>query len=638
MKKFIALLMTFAVILTARPEAFAAVGGTGASSESADATFDGGDYCGLMEPEAVAVEEGFFEESDRADASQSDYDTALKSSSSMDWYSCENDYVYNLLDSDLKEIWDDLDALCYEFLTGTEDANSRMDGGETDYMLNGWVDMSGLTGTYAVYYRLYFLMIFKYCHPQYYFLKSNFYYEDNTYEKMSIGVYESFADGDDRAKCTADFEEAIQTALTGAEDLTEDGDKVLYFHDYIANKIGYDNSDLTDEYDETAYTQSAYSVFCTDSSVCAGYSLAYQILLNASGVTAISATSNSHAWNMVRVNDSWYEVDVCWDDTYCDSDTYGAGYTGISGTGDIVYLYYGLSESRIAQLDGTGYHKMANYWDYFGIDPARTLDTGSTETTAGTFATPTSTASAPVIYYAASGSRYTVWLSSSDTYADIYYTTDGTEPSVAETRSCIYDGTFVVSDYSSVKAMSASNTQWDSSVVSVCKVGIFTGTTFTVDGHKYRVTASTDVSGSVNTVSLVEAANVATLKVPATVEYQGVTFKVTAIAAKAAKGNSALKKVVIGKNVKTIGARAFYGCKKLRKIVIGTGVRKIGSKAFAKCVKLKNIRVKSGVISSVKKNCLLKDIKLAKIKCVTARARRLFRKAVKKAGLSAKVK
>ena len=59
-------------------------------------------------------------------------------------------------------------------------------------------------------------------------------------------------------------------------------------------------------------------------------------------------------------------------------------------------------------------------------------------------------------------------------------------------------------------------------------------------------------------------------KIPATVTYQEVKYKVTSIVAKAFFKNKKVKKLTIGKNIAKIGAKAFYGCSNLRYITLLT--------------------------------------------------------------------
>ncbi len=83
--------------------------------------------------------------------------------------------------------------------------------------------------------------------------------------------------------------------------------------------------------------------------------------------------------------------------------------------------------------------------------------------------------------------------------------------------------------------------------------------------------------------------------IPVSVTKDGVTYKVTAIAANAFKNNSKITKVTIGSNVRTIGTNAFYGCKKLKSVKLGKNVTTIGKGAFAKCTALTKISLPSKV-------------------------------------------
>lgn len=76
-----------------------------------------------------------------------------------------------------------------------------------------------------------------------------------------------------------------------------------------------------------------------------------------------------------------------------------------------------------------------------------------------------------------------------------------------------------------------------------------------------------------------------TVSVPATVTFDGVTYKVTSIGAKAFKDNKKITKVIIGSNVKEIGKNAFNNCKYLKSVIIKTKLltkKTVGKNAFKK--------------------------------------------------------
>ncbi len=82
-----------------------------------------------------------------------------------------------------------------------------------------------------------------------------------------------------------------------------------------------------------------------------------------------------------------------------------------------------------------------------------------------------------------------------------------------------------------------------------------------------------------------------TLRIPNTMKVKGNSYKITAIGKNAFKNHKQLKKITIGRYVKTIGAGAFQGCTKLQTVTASGNVTVIGDKAFYKCSKLQKITI-----------------------------------------------
>lgn len=80
--------------------------------------------------------------------------------------------------------------------------------------------------------------------------------------------------------------------------------------------------------------------------------------------------------------------------------------------------------------------------------------------------------------------------------------------------------------------------------------------------------------------------------VPDFMVVNGVKYKITSIKAKAFYKHKNLKKITIGKYVKTIGKKAFYGCKKLKRITVKSTVLKtVGKQAIKGIYKKAVIKV-----------------------------------------------
>lgn len=119
--------------------------------------------------------------------------------------------------------------------------------------------------------------------------------------------YNSTANDLENAKKS--FDAAAQNLLSGAENLGSDYEKEKYIHDALAEAVTYDLA--------ADRNQSTYSALVDGNSVCAGYARAYQYLLQQLGIPCYYCTGYSggnHAWNIVKLDDGYYNVDVTWDD------------------------------------------------------------------------------------------------------------------------------------------------------------------------------------------------------------------------------------------------------------------------------------------------------------------------------------
>lgn len=100
-------------------------------------------------------------------------------------------------------------------------------------------------------------------------------------------------------------------------------------------------------------------------------------------------------------------------------------------------------------------------------------------------------------------------------------------------------------------------------------------------GDKYKVTDASE-NGKVTYVSP-KKKSITSAKIPAKINYQGKSYSVTVIGAKAFAGCKKLKNVTIGTNIQKIDKKAFYGCSKLKKITVNTKkLKSIGNNAIGR--------------------------------------------------------
>lgn len=136
-------------------------------------------------------------------------------------------------------------------------------------------------------------------------------------------------------------------------------------HDYLIKRATYDipyskrlaaninNSNFVP--DPNAH--SAYGILCQKSGVCSGYAYAYRILLKEYGIDCkfVESENMNHAWNMVKLGNSWYHIDVTWDDP--DASTEWTH----KGSGDLIYYtYFLLNDSEMYQNYHNGWSSVSS--------------------------------------------------------------------------------------------------------------------------------------------------------------------------------------------------------------------------------------------------------------------------------------
>ena len=109
---------------------------------------------------------------------------------------------------------------------------------------------------------------------------------------------------------------AVDELLTNLNVSTStDYEKICAIYDYICENVTYDHDHLDDESYKLQFT--AYGALIDGTSVCQGYAvLFYRLALELdvdSRLIAGTGNNSSHGWNIVELDDLYYNVDSTWD-------------------------------------------------------------------------------------------------------------------------------------------------------------------------------------------------------------------------------------------------------------------------------------------------------------------------------------
>ncbi|MCR4651383.1 MAG: hypothetical protein K5662_06470 [Lachnospiraceae bacterium] len=142
----------------------------------------------------------------------------------------------------------------------------------------------------------------------------------------------TYTDSAEQEVLVDDKVEEIVATYDLAGTTLSDADKIKVIHDYLVDNIVYQSA--PDE-DGSYLRHSSYAALIKGSCVCQGYASAFYRLCREAGLSVRyvvgKGNGGDHAWNIVRIGDKYYNIDVTWDDP--------------TGGWRIYYSYYLQNES-----------------------------------------------------------------------------------------------------------------------------------------------------------------------------------------------------------------------------------------------------------------------------------------------------
>lgn len=123
-----------------------------------------------------------------------------------------------------------------------------------------------------------------------------------------------------------------------------DYEKELAIHNYIVNNAKYDTRLYNGDMPNESYLD--YGVLVKGTGVCDSYARTMYRLLNTAGIQCIYVTGDAydgndiipHAWNIVKIENKYYQLDTTWDDPV------------VIGGGDMLsYSYFNVTDEKLSE-------------------------------------------------------------------------------------------------------------------------------------------------------------------------------------------------------------------------------------------------------------------------------------------------
>lgn len=408
-------------------------------------------------------------------------------------------------------------------------------------------------------------------------------------------------------------------------------------HADFATEVEYDDScyNLGDNgYYNLSHT--AYNALVKDTAVCDGYSAAFQLIMEKLGIDSMVITGHAdperegkwggHAWNIVKPQADWYEVDTTWAHIQNNKNDYMTTYFNRT-TQD-----FSPDHRRTPNSFFSGYLMPIAYGTTF------TIDTFDDYSDANLGDEPNYS---PFTGITVSPATASVNVDDSIVLDVTLQTAKGSIPNAAKQNYTITSSNPNVAFVSgnAVTGISAGT----ATITAATKNGLSATATITVtvpvgmeisdaQGNEYEVIAGNQVA-----LKSIEDNTSGTVTIADSFVIGGVEYKVTTIPANLFKGNKNIKTVKGGNNLTTIGANAFSGCKAMTSVnITSPNLKTIGKKAFYNCKKLKKVTLNGNSLKTVKGKAFTNIKKGAKI-TIKIKSKSKFDKLVsklKKAGAS----
>lgn len=148
-----------------------------------------------------------------------------------------------------------------------------------------------------------------------------------------------------------DCKQQVNNIVNGVNKNFTDLEKMLYLHNYICNNFKYQASAVYgNQQEQNARIGDIYNFLKEKTGVCQSYALLFKAFMDKMGIechTAVSE-SQSHIWNIVKLNGHFYHIDCTHDDPIYGNDAYDYGCDDVLGFCE--YSHFLLTDSELYSL------------------------------------------------------------------------------------------------------------------------------------------------------------------------------------------------------------------------------------------------------------------------------------------------
>ena len=249
----------------------------------------------------------------------------------------------------------------YAYSTLTDDYVKKLYNQISDNIDSEYEPSFYAEGNLSEYQMTQAVEAYKNDHPEVFWLKSYYEYENYDYE---TGIWLTYTmSGDKLVTAKKEFNTAVDTISQSVPYGTE-CEREEYINNYIINNCDYDEEAAESE-EVQGNENDAYGVFVDGKAVCEGYSKAFQILCNKADIDCIQlmgiVDSDNHVWNCVKIGGDWYQIDVTWDDV---DDFIYDSHEYFNLTDSLMYEEHTLSP-KYSEIDAESFLNLESWCNFY---------------------------------------------------------------------------------------------------------------------------------------------------------------------------------------------------------------------------------------------------------------------------------
>mgnify|MGYP002511414391 CR=1 FL=1 len=187
--------------------------------------------------------------------------------------------------------------------------------------------------------------------------KENEYIEDGykvggEYEiRSTTHISDAYKSGDD-SQLSAEDKDTLKMAKKVLDEVLEDGmsdyEKEEAVYKWLVKNIGHGSGGVISRpgMDRSAFTP--HDVLTSRSAVCVGYATTFRMFMNMLGMDCHIVHNDYHSWDLVKLDDGWYHVDVY-------SDAHGVLYGNFNMTDTVAKYGHNWDESALPEAKSVKY-------------------------------------------------------------------------------------------------------------------------------------------------------------------------------------------------------------------------------------------------------------------------------------------